>query len=118
MEQIHQIYLNSIGIAFYWEKKEGIIPERVQLIIKEIGLFFNLNELKDFNFLIIESINKNSCCEDCTLKNWNCKFLLKTPLYPLDLSVSISELKQIQDLINGTIFKIEMEKYLWGEGQN
>lgn len=118
MEQIHQIYLNSIGIAFYWEKEEGIIPNRIQLIIKEIGLFFSLTELKDFNYLIDESLVKNNCCEDCALKNSNCKFLLKTPLYPLDLSVSMNELKEIKDLINGTLFKIEMEIYLLGEGRN
>jgi len=118
MEQIHQIYLNNIGIAFYWEKKEGSIPGRIQIILKEIGLFFSLSELKDFNYLIDESIAKNSCCKDCALKNANCKFLLKTPLYPLDLSVSMNELKEIKDLVNGTLFKIEMEIYLYGEGQN
>lgn len=118
MEQIHQIYLNNIGIAFYWEKEEGSIPCRIQIILKEIGLFLNLSELKDFNYLIDESIAKNSCCEDCALKNANCKFLLKTPLYPLDLSVSMNELKEIKDLVHGTLFKVEMEIYLYGEGRN
>lgn len=118
MEQIHQIYLNSLGIAFYWEKEEGVIPNRIQLIFKEIGLFFTLTELKDFNYLIDESIAKNSCCEACTFKNGNCKFLLKTPMYPLDLSVSMEELKHIKDLVNGTLFKINMEIYLNGEGKN
>ena len=118
MEQIHQIYLNSLGIAFYWEKEEGIIPNRIQLIFKEIGLFFSYTELKDFNFLIDESIAKNSCCEACELKNYNCKFLLKTPLYPLDLSVSMTELRDLKDLVNGTLFKIDMEIYLNGEGRN
>lgn len=118
MEQIHQIYLNSLGIAFYWEKEEGIIPNRIQLIFKEIGLFFSYTELKDFNFLIDESIAKNACCEACELKNYNCKFLLKTPLYPLDLSVSMTELRDLKDLVNGTLFKIDMEIYLNGEGRN
>lgn len=117
MEQIQQIYLNSLGITFYWEKQEGIIPNRIQLIFKEIGLFFTLDELKDFNYLIDESIAKNHCCENCNL-NSNCKFLLKTPLYPLDLSVSMNELNDIKDLVNGTLFKIQMEIYLNGEGKN
>ncbi len=118
MEQIHQIYLNSIGIAFYWEKEEGIIPNRVQLIIKEIGLFFSLTELNNFNYLINESIAKNSCCETCSLKNSNCKFLLKTPMYQIDLSVSMDELNKIKDLVNGTLFRINMDSYLNGEGKN
>ena len=118
MEQIQQIYLNSLGITFYWEKEEGIIPSRIQVIFKEIGLFFTIAELKDFNYLIDESIAKNSCCENCSLKNANCKFLLKTPLYPLDLSVSMDELKEIKDLVNGTLFKIQMEIYFNGEGKN
>lgn len=118
MEQIQQIYLNSLGIAFYWEKGEGIIPNRIQLIFKEIGLFFTVAELNEFEYLIDESINKNSCCEDCALKNSNCKFLLKTPLYQLDLSVSTSELKYLKDLVNGTLFRIKMESYLNGEGKN
>ncbi|MES2241080.1 MAG: hypothetical protein V4497_12565 [Bacteroidota bacterium] len=118
MEQIQQIYLNSLGIAFYWEKEEGIIPNRIQLIFKEIGLFFTIPELKDFEYLIDESIEKNNCCEACSLKNSNCKFLLKTPLYQIDLSVSMNELKQIKDLVNGTLFRISMESYLNGEGKN
>lgn len=117
MEQIHQIYFNSLGITFYWEKEEGIIPNRIQLIFKEIGLFFTVPELKDFNYLIDESIAKNNCCENCNL-NSNCKYLLKTPLYPLDLSVSMNELKEIKDLVNGTLFRIQMEKYLNEEGRN
>ena len=118
MEQIHQIYLNSLGIAFYWEKQEGVIPNRIQLIFKEMGLFFTVPELNEFEYLIDESIAKNNCCEDCALKNSNCKFLLKTPLYQLDLSVSTSELKHLKDLVNGTLFRIRMEKYLNGEGKN
>lgn len=117
MEQIHQIYFNNLGITFYWEKEEGIIPNRIQLIFKEIGLFFTVPELKDFNYLIDESIAKNNCCENCNL-NSNCKYLLKTPLYPLDLSVSMNELKEIKDLVNGTLFRIQMEKYLNEEGRN
>ncbi|MBA0882688.1 hypothetical protein [Flavobacterium undicola] len=118
MEQIQQIYLNSLGIAFYWEKGEGIIPNRVQLIFKEIGLFFSIPELREFEYLIDESIVKNRCCEDCALKNGNCKFLLKTPLYQIDLSVSMDELNKIKDLVNGTLFRINMESYLNGEGKN
>jgi len=118
MEQIHQIYLNSLGIAFYWEKQEGVIPNRIQLIFKEMGLFFTVPELNEFEYLIDESIAKNNCCEDCALKNSNCKFLLKTPLYQLDLSVSTNELKYLKDLVNGTLFRIRMEKYLNGEGKN
>lgn len=118
MEQIHQIYLNSLGIAFFWEKEEGSIPNRVQLIFKEIGLFLSIHELKDFEYLINESIAKNSCCEACTLKNSNCKFLLKTPMHQIDLSVSMEELNKIKDLVNGTLFRINMESYLNGEGKN
>lgn len=118
MEQIQQIYLNTLGITFYWEKEEGIIPNRVQLIFKEIGLFFTVVELNEFEYLIDESIAKNSCCKDCALKNSNCKFLLKTPLYQLDLSVSTGELNYLKDLVNGTLFRIKMEIYLNGEGKN
>ncbi|MFA9190565.1 hypothetical protein AAGV28_04205 [Flavobacterium sp. FZUC8N2.13] len=118
MEQIQQIYLNSLGIAFYWQKEEGIIQNRIQLIFKEIGLFFTIQELKDFEYLIDESRAKNHCCEGCTFKNSNCKFLLKTPLYQLDLSVSTSELNYLKDLVNGTLFRIRIESYLNGEGKN
>ena len=118
MEQIHQIYINSFGIAFFWEKEKGIIRNRIQLIFKEIGLYFTYNELKDFNYLIDESLAKNSCCEDCLLKNRDCKYLVKTPLFPLDLSVSLEEMKDLKDLVNGTLFKIELEIYLNSEGRN
>lgn len=118
MEQIQQIYLNSLGIAFYWEKEEDRIPNRIQLIFKEIGLFFTVAELNEFEYLIDESMTKNNCCEDCALKNSNCKFLVKTPLHQLDLSVSTNELKHLKDLVNGTLFRIKIETYLNGEGKN
>ena len=30
----------------------------------------------------------------------------------------MNELKEIKDLVNGTLFKVEMEIYLYGEGRN
>jgi hypothetical protein len=38
--------------------------------------------------------------------------LLKTPLKEIDLAVSKSELMQIKDLIEGTLFTMELMEYI------
>jgi hypothetical protein len=36
----------------------------------------------------------------------------------IDLAVSLLELDGIQDLVNGTIFKIKLENHVFGMGRN
>ena len=118
MREIQQIYHNSFGIAFYWKQNSQTILDKVQLVFKETGFYFTVSELNIFCDLIEYSIIENSCCEACELKYSCHKFLLKTPCSSIDLAVSMTELKSIKDLVEGSLFKIELDEYVYGPGLN
>ena len=118
MQDMKLIHDNSAGIAFFWKKGNKILNNRVQLIFRETGFYLDAQELKTFQSCITACYQNNSCCATCDLKNHCNKFLLKTPCEQIDLAVSIAELQSIEDLVQGTIFKIELESFVFGEGMN
>jgi hypothetical protein len=118
MKDIEQIYYNSFGVSFYWKKENKTILDKVQLVFRETGFYLSIAELNQFCDLIEASLIENSCCESCQLKNSCHKFLLKTPLSQVDLAVSMKEIKSIKDLIEGTLFRIDLDEYVYGSGLN
>lgn len=107
-----------MGWHFIWNNSEGAKTEKIQVVFKETGFNLTLSELEYFAKLITESQSRTNCCADCTAKS-NCnRFLLQTPAKQIDLAVSINELEDIQDLVGGTIFKINLENYIQGDGRN
>lgn len=118
MREIEQIYHNNFGIAFYWKNGKEVISGKVQLVFKETGFYFTVAELNQFCDLIEDSLIENACCESCELKNSCHKFLLKTPCAAIDLAVSMKELKSIKDLVEGSLFKIELKEYVYSAGLN
>jgi hypothetical protein len=118
MREIEQIYHNDFGISFYWKSHNETLFDKIQLIFKETGFYFSVSELKDFDDLIEDSLMTNACCDECALKNKCHKFLLKTPCTQIDLAVSMDELKAIEDLVKGSLFKIQLEEYVYGVGLN
>jgi hypothetical protein len=118
MNEIDEIYHNSFGIAFYWKKGSEVISEKVQLVFRETGFYLTRDQMNQFCKLIEDSMVENASCETCQLKNSCHKFLLKTPCDQIDLAVSMKELKSIKDLVEGSLFKIELEEYVYGAGMN
>ncbi len=118
MKEIEQIYCNDFGMSFYWKAQKPILNDKVQLVFKETGFYFSVAELQNFVCLIDDSALKNSCCHDCEIKNHCAKFLLKTPCVQIDLAVTMKELDAIKDLVHGTLFKINLEDYVFGPGRN
>ena len=86
--------------------------------------FLLLNHANSLGAIVLEirqleeSFLLNNCCDACELKNQCHKFLLTTPCSQIDLAVSMDELKAIKDLVEGTLFKINLEDYLNGAGMN
>ncbi|OCB77360.1 hypothetical protein [Flavobacterium crassostreae] len=118
MDEMKQIYYNNSGTSFFWKKENEVLTHCIQLIFRETGFYFTRQELQLFRGCIDESYQLNKCCDGCPLKN-NCyKFLLKTPCSQIDLAVSMRELKAIKDLVEGTLFKINLEEYCNGIGRN
>ena len=118
MRQIEQIYINETGMAFFWKDEETVISDKVQLVFKETGFYFSVDELKQFMALIEDSCNQNKVCERCAMKDRCHKFLLKTPVSQIDLAVSVTELEGIRDLIEGALFKVNLHDYIFGVGRN
>ncbi len=117
MNEVAPIYFNDFGMSFYWKRQTEINYEKVQLIFKETGFYLDFNQLKIFSTLIVDSQNKK-CCNACKHASSCAKILLKTPLNQVDLAVSNKELENIKDLIEGTIFAIELDRYIFGVGKN
>ncbi|GIZ09269.1 hypothetical protein [Flavobacterium sp. UMI-01] len=118
MKEIQPIYQNELGVSFYWKEENTLQRDKIQLVFKETGLQLNPKELIDFKCLIEESITQNYCCDDCELKNNCTKYLLKTPFREVDLAMSINEMIQMNNLVSTTLFKMELDEYLWGRGRN
>lgn len=112
------IYNNDAGTSFFWINDGKVLTNKVQLIFREIGFYFNQQELHLFRDCINESYHLNKCCDDCELRNSCHKFLLKTPCSQIDLAVSMPELKCIKDLVEGVLFKISLNEYIFGVGMN
>ncbi|MBQ4819902.1 hypothetical protein [Aquimarina sp. MMG016] len=111
MNAIDKIYSNQMGISFFWKKEEKISMPKVQLVFRDIGFLLTLNELKDFSDSC--TITKESqCCGQCTTPQ-NCRsLLLRTPSDKIDIAVNLDELQQIHELINGTIFRVELKNWI------
>lgn len=118
MKQIEQIYVNDTGMAFFWKEHQITVTEKIQLVFKETGFYFTVAELQRFRVLIEDSCRENQTCESCVMKNQCHKFLLKTPVSQIDLAVSMQELDGIKDLVEGTLFKISFQEYIFGVGMN
>ncbi len=111
MNAIDKIYSNEVGISFFWKKEVNACKPRVQLVFRDIGFLLTLHELKHFSELCAIAIQSQYCnaCKNVQ----NCRsLLLRTPSEKIDIAVSISELTQIEELINTTIFKVELKNWI------
>ncbi len=118
MAILTQIYVNELGMSFYWNQSGKIDSDKIQLVFKQTGFNLTLLELEYFSKLIIESNSRIKSCSECKVKANCSRFLLQTPAKQIDLAVSITELEGIQDLVDGTIFKIKLKNYVYGISRN
>ncbi len=111
MNAIDKIYSNTVGISFFWKKEANVLMPRVQLVFRDIGFLLTLNELKDFSDSCTTT-RQSQCCNECKDPQ-NCRsLLLRTPSDKVDLAISKDELDQIHELINGTIFRVELKNWI------
>jgi len=107
MDNIYKIYNNSIGLSFQWKKDAKL----TQIIFRDTGFHLSVKEIEMF-IDKVKHARLNNSCNDCIQGN-NCRsLLLQTPLNKVSIAVSINELKEIEDLFNGTIFQLNLNKYL------
>ncbi|WP_299221657.1 hypothetical protein [uncultured Aquimarina sp.] len=90
---------------------------KVQLVFRDIGFLLTLNELKDFSDAC-RITEQSQCCDQC-IDHQSCRsLLLRTPSEKIDLAISKDELEQVQELINGTIFRVELQHWVTNSGLN
>ncbi len=111
MSAIDKIYNNEFGISFYWKQEANNKSPKVQLVFRDIGFLLTLNELKDFSESCIATMRSQHCGQ-CRQSQRCRSLLLRTPSEKIDIAVSKQELDQIQELIKGTIFRIELNYWI------
>lgn len=111
MQQLQEIYQNDIGITFFWKKKEEILQEKVQLVFKETGFYLSATDLMKFAKALKVTCSQISC-SDCGLRTKCHRYLLRTPFDGLELAVSSEEALLIKDLVEGTLFRIHLNRYI------
>lgn len=111
MKEIEQIYFNDFGVAFHWKKDAKVFKDKVQVIFRDTGFYLTQEELAQFAAIIEKTCKANSCAQCCHRAACH-KFLLKTPLNQIDLAVNNEELMYIKDLVEGTLFNIDLSDYL------
>jgi len=118
MKDIYIIYHNNIGIAFKWKRdiKKGN-TDIIQMVFRNTGFYLTYAEIKEF-YNKVKVAYKLNKCEGCTHKEECSNYLLQTPSEKIDLSVNLEELNLISDLMKGTLFKIELDRYLKDVGLN
>lgn len=83
-----------------------------------MGFYFSVQELNEFHDLIEDCITDHNDYDKPGVKCAFDKFLLKSPYVALDLEISPMELKFIRDLVDGSIFRLNLNQYIYGSGMN
>ncbi|WP_340066322.1 hypothetical protein [Ascidiimonas aurantiaca] len=116
MNDIIPIYHNKYGISFRWKRTIGYKdPDKVQLVFREMGFYFSVNQLKDFLYFTQQSRKHTDYC-NCDVKEQARCILLKTPSSHIELAVNSVELDQIEDLLQGTLFHLSLNNLLVEKG--
>jgi len=110
MDEIKQLYYNTFGVSFYWVKEGKPLSRRIQVVFKDTGLYLTAEQVVEFADIIKNCGGGN--CASCSMSKCCRKFLLKTPVPEIDLAVDYNEFIQIKDLIDGTLFKIDLYNYI------
>lgn len=112
MNDITTIYHNNFGVAFFWNRGTELQRQRIQLVFRDTGLLLTHRELLHFQEQVARSMTKCPDCSRCPGEG-NCRFLLlETPLPQMSYVVSPAELASLDDLVEGTLFHLGLDRFL------
>lgn len=112
MEDINAIYHNPFGIAFQWKRSATKDIKKVQMVFRNTGLLLSQDELQQFLKNIKFTMATDTLCEDCANNDACRALLIDTPAPQVSLAVNQKELKGIHDLVEGTLFQLNLDNYL------
>lgn len=111
-QEINKIYHNNFGIAFRWESPLDRGFEKVQVVFNHMGFHLSREEVELFAHQLACSRASISNCSRCAFKKECKNILLETPSAAVSLAVNEKELEELDDLLNGTLFWLDLEAYL------
>jgi hypothetical protein len=111
-QEICKIYHNNIGIAFRWQSALDKASEKVQVVFNHMGFHLSREEVELFSNQVACSRESISDCSRCAFKKECKNILLETPSATVSLAVNEKELEELDDLLNGTLFWLDLEDYL------
>ncbi|MEM9077548.1 MAG: hypothetical protein AAGC43_10930 [Bacteroidota bacterium] len=113
MKNINPIYHNPFGVAFQWKRSSATDRLKIQLVFRNTGLLLTYKELKEFLNCISHTLGNSQLCQNCS-EDKNCKaLLLETPINQLSFAMSMEELRSLQELVEGTVFQLELDHLLY-----
>lgn len=114
MQDIYPIYNNKYGVSFQWKRNNVKDLLKVQIVFRDTGMLLSKEELTQFSKNIKYTVDNNSLCNDC-VNNDSCRALLiDSPAPQITFAVNVKELNGIQDLVEGTLFQLNLDNYLGG----
>ncbi len=111
MQEIEEIYRNTFGISFFWKKGQKSNSEKVQVIFRDTGFCLSRAQLKDFVKKADKALGQ-ARCQECECGGECRSFLLRTPAEQVDMAISRNELFDVKDLLEGTLFQLNLNNYL------
>ncbi len=111
-QDIHTLYHNELGISFTWKRARVEDRGKIQMVFRDTGLLFHKEELVHFAKMIADTKTTQPLCNDCK-QNEQCRsLLLQTPSPQISFAVSYNELRQLDDLLKGTLFQLDLDSCL------
>lgn len=112
MHDINPIYHNKFGVAFQWKRNRARDIKKIQMVFRDTGLLLTHEELVQFSRHIKCTMDSNTLCSDCS-ENESCRaLLLDTPAPQVSLAMSKKELVAVNDLVQGTLFQLDLDHML------
>lgn len=104
---VFKVFDNNIGISFQWKKNAAL----TQVIFRDIGFHLSMDEIELFMEETALSRSKQPCL-GCKLGADCRSMLLQTPVPKVSIAVSLNELNEIEELLKGTLFQLQLDYYL------
>lgn len=112
MADMHLLYHNKFGVAFQWKRNSAKDLMKIQLVFRDTGLKVSKKELT----LFLENIKhtKDSCshCSECSQKESYKALLVDSPAPQVSFAMNMKELDDVQDLVEGTLFQLNLDNFI------
>ncbi|HLT52121.1 MAG TPA: DUF6686 family protein [Arenibacter sp.] len=114
MKGIDLIYHNQFGVAFRWKSDIARVPNKVQLVFRDMGMLLTRKELIYFSQCIKGVGRDHYLCEQCSQQESCRTLLLSIPSPQITLALNVKELKAIEDLVTGSLFQLNLNDFIKG----